>query len=95
LVTNTGTFDGEEVVQLYIRDVVGKGISRPVQQLKGFEKVMLRKGETREVTFNIAASDLAFWRLDNTWAPEEGDFMLMVGSASDDIRLKEKFVLKN
>lgn len=95
LVTNTGNFDGEEVVQLYIRDVTGKGISRPVQQLKGFEKVMIRKGETREVTFIIAASDLAFWRLNNTWAPEEGDFMLMVGSASDDIRLKEKFVLKD
>lgn len=91
-ITNKGNYDGEEVVQLYVRDLVGKGISRPLQQLKGFEKVMVRKGESREVSFTITPNDLAFWRLDEKWAPEAGEFQLLIGSASDDIRLKEKFV---
>ncbi len=94
-VTNTGNYDGEEVVQLYIRDLVGKGMARPVMQLKGFEKVMIGKGETKLVQFQIRANDLAFVRLDGKWAPEAGEFLLMIGSSSDEILLKEKFVLKD
>lgn len=93
-ITNTGNYDGEEVVQLYIRDIAGKGISRPMMQLKGFEKVFLAKGESKKVNFKITANDLSFWRLDETWAPEAGEFLLMIGSASDDIRLKDQFSYK-
>ncbi len=94
-ISNTGKYDGEEVVQLYIRDLVGKGVSRPVMQLKGFEKVMIRKGESQEVKFQIKSADLAFVTLDGSWAAEAGEFMLMLGSASNDIRLNEKFTLKD
>lgn len=92
-VKNTGTFDGEEVVQLYIRDVVGNGVARPLKQLKGFEKVMVSKGSAREVTFTIHASDLAFYRLDKQWAPEAGKFEVFVGTSSSDLPLKGEFNL--
>jgi beta-glucosidase len=91
--TNTGDYPGEEVVQLYIRDVVGNGVSRPLLQLKGFEKVMIKKGETKEVTFKINPEDLAFLRLDNKFAPEAGKFEVYVGTSSDNLTLKASFEL--
>jgi beta-glucosidase len=90
-ISNTGDYSGEEVVQLYIRDVAGKGVSRPMLQLKGFEKVMIRKGETKEVTFNIRPEDLSFLRLDNKFAPEAGKFEVYVGTSSDNLALKASF----
>lgn len=93
-IKNTGNYNGEEVVQLYIRDLVGLGVSRPLLQLKGFEKIMVKKGETSTVTFKIQAKDLAFYRLDKTFAPEEGDFEVYVGSSSDNLPLKASFSLK-
>jgi beta-glucosidase len=80
-VSNTGPFPGEEVVQLYLRDCVGS-VTRPVRELKGFRKVLLAKGESREVEFELRAEDLAFWRADQTWAPEPGEFEVWVGGDS-------------
>jgi beta-glucosidase len=92
-ITNTGDYSGEEVVQIYIRDVAGKGVSRPMLQLKGFEKVMIEKGASKEVSFKINPSDLAFYRLDKTFAPEAGKFEVFVGTSSDNLALKGSFDL--
>ena len=92
-ITNTGTRAGEEVVQLYIRDLVGNGIARPLLQLKGFEKVMIDPGQSVEVSFSIHPDDLAFFRLDNTWGPEAGKFHVFVGTSSDKLSLQAEFVL--
>jgi len=92
-ITNTGDYSGEEVVQLYIRDVAGKGVARPMLQLKGFEKVMIEKGASREITFEIHPKDLAFLRLDNKFAPEAGKFEVYLGTSSDNLTLKGSFEL--
>ena len=92
-VKNTGNYDGEEVVQLYIRDEFGNGVARPVKQMKGFEKVMISKGTSKEVTFTIHPSDLAFYRLDKKWAPEVGKFEVFVGTSSNNLPLKGEFEL--
>lgn len=76
-VTNTGTREGAEVVQLYIRDLVGK-LVRPVRQLKGFEKITLAPGETRKVTFTLGADDLAYTDNDSQVVVEPGDFQVWV-----------------
>lgn len=81
-VTNTGGRDGEEVVQLYVRDLIA-GVTRPVRELKGFEKVTLRAGESREVIFTLTPDDLSFWRLDNKWGQEPGDYHVWAGHDSD------------
>lgn len=80
-VTNSGTRDGEEVVQLYVRDLVGS-VTRPVKELKGFEKVMLKKGEKRTIRFTLTDADLAFTRADMSWGSEPGDYKLWVGTSS-------------
>lgn len=81
-VTNTGSREGTEVVQLYIRDLVGS-VTRPLKQLKGFERITLAPGESREVEFEIAPETLSFWRKDMTFGPEAGEFHLFVGGDSD------------
>jgi len=81
---NTGNFDGEEVVQLYVRDLVGN-VTRPVKELKGYKKVFLKKGEEQTISFTIKASDLAFYHSDLTFKPENGDFMVFVGGNSVDV----------
>jgi len=85
-VKNTGNYDGEEVAQLYIRDMVGS-ISRPVQELKGFQKVMLKKGESRTLTFRLTPEDLKFYNTDLKFAAEPGDFQVMVGGNSRDVQM--------
>jgi beta-glucosidase len=80
-VTNSGKRDGEEVVQLYIRDLVGS-VTRPVKELKGFQKVMLRKGEKRTVRFTLTDADLAFTRQDMSWGSEPGKYKLWIGPSS-------------
>jgi len=80
-VRNTGARDGEEVVQLYVRDRVGS-VTRPVRELKGFRKIALAAGEARDVEFKLAPADLAFWRADKTFAPEPGAFDVFVGGDS-------------
>jgi beta-glucosidase len=90
-VTNTGTKDGKEVVQLYIRDVVGS-ITRPVKELKGFQKAFLKAGESKTITFKITTDDLKFYAphsannsdLKYDWEP--GEFVIMVGGNSRDVK---------
>lgn len=84
-VTNTGSVEGTETVQLYIRDLVGS-VTRPVRQLKGFERVTLKPGESKEVTFTIDKEMLSFYRQDMTWGPEPGDFKVFIGGASDNTK---------
>jgi len=84
-VTNSGQRSGEEVVQLYINDHVGS-LSRPVRELKGFEKISLQPGESRDVSFNINAETLSFYRKDNTWGTEPGSFTVFIGTNSRDTR---------
>ncbi|HEX7062192.1 MAG TPA: beta-glucosidase BglX, partial [Woeseiaceae bacterium] len=84
-VTNTGDYAGEEVVQLYVQDLVGS-VTRPVKELKGFEKIRLAKGETRRVAFSLSDADLAFWRRDMTFGAEPGEFRLYIGTSSADVQ---------
>lgn len=84
-VTNTGKYDGKEVVQLYIRDVVGS-VTRPVKELKGFQKVELKAGETKTVSFNITPEDLKFYNYDLKYDWEAGDFEIMIGGNSRDVK---------
>ena len=79
--TNTGKRAGTEIVQLYTRDLVGS-VTRPVKELKGFQKVALKPGETRRVTFRLKDTDLAFHRADMSYGAEPGDFTLWIGGSS-------------
>lgn len=84
-VTNSGKRDGEEVVQLYVRDLVGS-VTRPVKELKGFQKIMLKVGESKEVTFMLTANDLKFYNRQMQWTYEAGDFDIFVGTNSADVK---------
>ena len=90
-VTNTGNYDGKEVIQLYIRDVVGS-VTRPVKELKGFKKAFIKKGETQTVSFDISVEDLKFYNYDLDFVAEPGDFEVFVGTNSD-ASLKTSFKL--
>ncbi|MBB5636330.1 beta-glucosidase [Pedobacter cryoconitis] len=83
-VKNTGNFDGHEIVQLYIQDIYGS-VTRPVKELKGFQKIFLKKGESKEVTFTIDAEMLKFYNTDLKFAAESGDFNVFIGSNSRDV----------
>jgi len=85
-VTNSGKYDGKEVVQLYIRDVVGS-VTRPVKELKGFQKIDLKAGESKTVTFNITPSDLKFYNYDLKYDWEAGEFQIMIGGNSRDVKV--------
>ncbi len=89
---NTGKYAGEEVAQLYLRQLVSQPV-RPVKELKGFEKVMLQPGETKTITFTIDKEKLSFYNDQLVWGAQPGEFKLMIGSASDDIRLEGGFEL--
>tara|TARA_R110002050_G_scaffold300830_1_gene473850 strand:+ start:20553 stop:22871 length:2319 start_codon:yes stop_codon:yes gene_type:complete len=90
-VKNSGNYDGKEVVQLYIRDLVGS-VTRPVKELKSFKKVFIKKGETKKVSFNISVEDLKFYNYDLDFVAEPGDFEVFVG-ANSDTTLKSQFTL--
>jgi beta-glucosidase len=81
-VTNSGNYDGKEVVQLYIRDLVGS-VTRPIKELKGFQKIALKKGATQTVTFEISVEELKFYNADLEFIAEPGDFQVFVGTNSD------------
>ena len=87
-VKNTGDRDGKEVVQLFISDKVAS-ITPPVKRLRGFEKVMLKKGESKEISFSIKARDLAFVGTENKWINEPGDFEVNVGGEKANFYLGE------
>ncbi|MFC5281934.1 beta-glucosidase BglX [Pedobacter alpinus] len=91
-VTNTGSRDGEEVVQLYLKDQVAQPI-RPVMELKDFTKMMVKAGETKTITFVIERDKLSFYNEKLDWITQPGAFKLMIGSSSNDIRLTQDFDL--
>ena len=90
--TNSGRRDGVEVVQLYIRDRVGSS-TRPVQELKGFQRVALKAGESRDVSFTIDVSLLKYYDFDLRYVAEPGEFDVMIGGASDAVK-QASFTLK-
>jgi len=83
-ITNTGNYDGEEVVQLYVYDLVAS-VTQPVKKLKAFQKIFLRKGESREVSFPITMEDLKFFNSDLKWVAEPGEFRIYIGPNSDTV----------
>ena len=87
-VSNKGKVAGSEVVQLYIRDLVGS-VTRPVKELKAFKKISLAPGESADVEFEITPEMLSFWRADMTFGTESGMFRLFIGTSSDDVREAE------
>ena len=91
-VTNEGKVTGDEIVQLYIRDVVSS-VTRPVKELKGFARMSLKPGETKKITFDITPEKLAFHNIDMKYVVEPGDFEIMTGSSSRDEDL-QKTILK-
>ena len=91
-VTNNGTRPGGEIVQLYVRDLVGS-VTRPVKELKGFQRVDLAAGESREVVFVLRAPDLAFYTARGRWESEPGDFVVFVGGNSRDTK-EARFTLR-
>lgn len=91
-VTNTGNVDATEIVQLYIRDLVAS-VSRPVKELKGFERITLKAGESRKVTFAITPETLKFYNYDLKYILEPGDFNIMVGPNSRDLKTAKLTVL--
>jgi beta-glucosidase len=84
-VTNSGNFDGEETVQLYIRDLVGS-VTRPVKELRGFNKVFIKKGESKQLHFTLIIDDLKFYDKDMKWVAEPGDFKVFVGPNSQEVK---------
>ena len=87
-VTNSGKRFGEEVVQLYIQDMVGS-VVRPVKELKGFEKIALKPGQSQQVSFTLNSDDLAFYTRDMSFKAEVGDFRLFIGTSSEDLQATE------
>ena len=83
--TNTGAYEGKEVVQLYIRDVIGS-ITRPVSELKGFQKISLKPGESTKVSFTITPEDLKFYNYDLKYDWEAGDFEIMIGTNAQTVK---------
>lgn len=91
-VTNTGKYDGDEVVQLYICDKVASVSQAPIL-LKAFQRINLKKGESRKVTFTLTQDDLSLYNMEMKQVVEPGEFNVMVGASSNDIRLKGEFTL--
>ncbi|MEZ9235185.1 glycoside hydrolase family 3 C-terminal domain-containing protein [Shewanella sp. 10N.286.52.A9] len=90
-ITNTSGIDGAEVAQLYLHDVKAS-VSRPQKELKGFDKIWLKAGETGQVSFTLTQRDLSFWDINsNNWLAEAGKFTVMLGSSVEDIRLQKSF----
>jgi beta-glucosidase len=91
-ITNAGQYDGEEIVQVYLRDLVGS-IARPVKELKDFKKISLKAGESKTIKFIIDKEKLSFYNQQIQWIAEPGEFELMIGASSRDIRLQDTFQL--
>jgi beta-glucosidase len=85
MVTNTGDVAGEETVQLYLRDLEAS-VTRPVKELKGFQKIFLKAGESKKVQFTISVNDLKFYNSDLKYVAEPGDFKLFIGGNSRDVK---------
>ena len=92
-ITNTGNRAGEEIVQLYVRDVVGS-VTRPVKELKGFEKIKLAAGESKIVNFKLTPDDLAFHTADMKFAAEPGEYRIMIGPNSAQLQTQVVKVIR-
>ena len=92
-VTNTGQYDGDEVVQLYLHDEFAS-TAQPLKQLKKFQRIFIPKGETRDITFTLEAEDLSIINADMKCVVEPGDFTIMIGSSSDNILLQETITVE-
>jgi beta-glucosidase len=90
-VTNTGKVAGDEIVQMYIRDKVSS-VTRPIKELKGFQRISLKPGEKKTVKMEISRESLAFHNIDMKYVVEPGEFEIMIGSSSRDEDL-QKFIL--
>ena len=93
-ITNTGEVDGEEIAQLYIRDNVSS-VTRPVKELKGYQRVFLKAGETKKIKFTLNSESLAFYDIDMNYVVEPGTFTIMTGSSSNDKDLKKTILSIN
>jgi beta-glucosidase len=91
-VTNTGSRAGDEVVQMYIRDKVSS-VTRPVKELKGFQRITLSPGESKTITLEITPEHLAFYNIDMKYVVEPGEFEIMIGNSSRDLDL-QKVILR-
>ena len=91
-IKNTGSYEGEEIAQLYIWDRICS-VTRPVKELKRFKKVGLKPGESKTVIFKLSASDLKFYNRKMEYVVEPGEFKIMIGASSEDIRLRGKIVI--
>lgn len=88
-IENTGKRDGDEVIELYVQDVKSS-VERPEKELKGFKRIFIKNGEKKTVEFTLDDNAFAFWN-ENTkqWTVEPGEFVILLGSSSADIRLKQ------
>jgi beta-glucosidase len=93
MIKNTGDRAGDEVVQLYVRDVLGS-VARPVMELKGFTRLRLNPGESRQVTFTLGPTHLRMLDVNRKWIVEPGVFRIMIGASSEDIRLRGQITVK-
>jgi len=93
MIKNTGTRDGDEVVQLYIRDMLSS-VARPVMELKGFQRVHLKSGETKVISFTITPDMLSMLDINLNRIIEPGEFRIMIGASSRDIKLKETLAVR-
>ena len=93
-IENIGQMDGDEVVQLYIRDDISSVVT-PVQQLRAFQRLHIPSGEKRAVSFELTAADLKLLNPSMSWVVESGTFTMMLGASSDDIRLESQFEIRN
>ena len=89
-VRNIGKYEGDEVVQLYIHKRISS-VSRPVKELKGFKRITLKPGETKTVSFILGREELAFYDAEMNFTVEPGIYEVMIGSSSEDIRLRGEF----
>jgi beta-glucosidase len=92
-IRNTGDRDGDEVAQLYIHDILAS-VARPVMELKGFQRVYIKAGETKEISFAITPGMLSMLNEKMEWTVEPGDFRIMIGASSRDLRLKDMLTIK-
>ena len=92
-ITNIGKYEGEETAQLYIRDMVGV-VTRPVKELKGFQKVILKPGESKTISFYITINDLKFYDLNMKYTYEPGNFKVMIGTNSNEVKVADFKLLK-
>jgi beta-glucosidase len=92
-VRNNGTRAGDEVVQLYVRDLLAS-VARPILELKGFQRLSLDRGAAREVSFTLGPEELRMLDRDRRWVVEPGAFRILIGASSKDIRLRGELIVK-